>query len=61
MCPGILPATGWMAQVTFAPSAFEPVGYLAQRVPGLRQPSATRGISIGSPPVGAGLVILLYE
>ena len=43
MCPGILPATGWMAQVTFAPSAFEPVGYLAQRVPGLRHRHAVAG------------------
>ena len=24
MCPGMLPATGWMAQVTFAPSASSP-------------------------------------
>ena len=33
MCPGILPATGWMAQGTFAPSAF--VDHLTQRVLGL--------------------------
>ena len=33
MGPGILPATGWMAQGTFAPSAF--VDHLTQRVLGL--------------------------
>ena len=43
MCPGILPATGWMAQGTFAPSAF--VDHLTQRVLGLHTTAMAQALS----------------
>ena len=43
MCPGIRPATGWIAYLTSTPRGLEELGQLADRVLGLRDRQAVAG------------------